>query len=1143
MKVLQKPRSYGTRTLRCSRHDRPRLPFPSKQLVLSQLLCVTVLLAHCSSALAAESLALAEGGTTQYVIVLPTDPAAPIQTAAKELQQFLRQVTGATFRITSETETPAAAPQIILGVSDRCRKRLPKIDLSQLKHDGIVVKTIGNSLILAGRPPRGTLYAVYTFLEDIVGCRWWTSTESHIPKRATLRVSTTLDIQHAPRLRYREAFYQDTFDSVTAARFKLNGHHHRVTPEYGGHYQFVGFVHTFYPFLPPAKYFADHPEWYSELKGKRTAERAQLCLTNSEMRKEMVKVALQQLRSQPDAGFISISQNDWHGQCQCESCRTVEAEEGSPSGPLIRFVNAVAKEIEKEFPDVLVETLAYQYTRKPPLHVKPRKNVVVRLCSIECSFIQPLATGEQNKAFREDIEGWSKIAPQLFVWDYVTNFSSYIVPHPNLRVLAPNIRFFTENKVIGLFEQGDSQSVIGDFLRLRAWLLAHLMWDPDRDADKLIAEFLHGYYGPAAPYLQQYLKIIHDAGERSKVYLRCFMNDTSDYLTLDDLNAATRAFDKAQAAVADDPVLAQRVQRERLPLDHVWLQRYYALRRTARIQKKDFCGPKDPAAACKQFIQRAHHFKVGNYRERHAFAEYEPILRARLRPVGPPPPDCRNLPEADWLDFQDNQLRLGRVGQWTELVKDPAASDEMAVRMPGSHREWAVSQPLRNVFKAPQRWRCVVVARAEATAKSGLAMTMGIYDTKNRKAVAQRRIAVKDATGPEYHAFDLGTHQLDRNMYIWVAPPERPNDVQAVFIDRIYLIRTPVEVQVKPVATLEDGTKVDQYTMTNSNGMQVSVINYGATITRVVVPDRDGQLDNITLHFNDPQRYLKGHPLFGSIVGRYANRIANARFTIAGKEYPLTPNAGQHHIHGGRQGFQRILWSASVIQTDDTAGGTAGVEFKHASPDGHEGYPGNLNVTLRYTLSADNQLTLEYRASTDKPTHVNLTNHTYWNLSGIKHGNVLDQVMMINAAQYLEASPQRFPSGKLLPVAGTPLDFQTPHTIGARIKQLPGENYDDCYVIQKKPGQDFVLAARVEDKKSGRVMEVHTTAPGVQFYTAKGLDGTLGTDGVAYGPYHGFCLETQHFPDSPNQPNFPSTLVRPDQPYHQTTVYRFSIAE
>ncbi|MGM0488932.1 MAG: aldose epimerase family protein [Planctomycetota bacterium] len=344
-----------------------------------------------------------------------------------------------------------------------------------------------------------------------------------------------------------------------------------------------------------------------------------------------------------------------------------------------------------------------------------------------------------------------------------------------------------------------------------------------------------------------------------------------------------------------------------------------------------------------------------------------------------------------------------------------------------------------------------------------------------------------------------------------------------------------VTVAAETVATTEDGTKIEQYTMTNSRGIEVSVITHGATITGVRVPDDQGDQENITLHFDTPQRYLKGHPLFGSIVGRYANRIANARFSIDGTEYRLTANAGKHHIHGGREGFQKLVWAASPIRQHDRAG----VEFTHTSPDGHEGYPGTLEVKLHYLLTADNELVLEYWATTDKPTHVNLTNHAYWNLGGVRAGNVLDHVMMINADQYLDADSRRFPTGEILSVEGTPLDFRTPHSIGSRIDQLESKNYDDCYVLKETAGAALRLAAHVHCEESGRAMEVYTTAPGMQFYTAKALNGRLGAKGVSYGPYHGFCLETQHFPDSPNQPHFPSTLIRPGERYHQLTIYRF----
>lgn len=350
---------------------------------------------------------------------------------------------------------------------------------------------------------------------------------------------------------------------------------------------------------------------------------------------------------------------------------------------------------------------------------------------------------------------------------------------------------------------------------------------------------------------------------------------------------------------------------------------------------------------------------------------------------------------------------------------------------------------------------------------------------------------------------------------------------------------SPVTVRVETAATMADGTAVERYTMSNENGMQVSVITHGATITGVLVPDRAGKVANVTLHFDDVARYCQGHPLFGSIVGRFANRIAHARFTIDGTAYDVTRNAGSHHIHGGQMGFHKIVWSARAISQADRAC----VELKHTSPDGHEGYPGRLEVTLHYLLTADNRLILEYWAKSDRATHVNLTNHAYWNLGGVTAGNVLDHVMTIQADEYLEATPQRFPTGVLRSVDGTPLDFRTPHTIGSRIDQLDSKNYDDCYVIRRSQAGELVPVARAEDLRSGRVMQVWSTAPGVQFYTARALDGSLGGEGVAYGPYHGFCLETQHFPDSPNQPHFPSTLLRPDETYHQVTIYQFSVEQ
>jgi aldose 1-epimerase len=338
---------------------------------------------------------------------------------------------------------------------------------------------------------------------------------------------------------------------------------------------------------------------------------------------------------------------------------------------------------------------------------------------------------------------------------------------------------------------------------------------------------------------------------------------------------------------------------------------------------------------------------------------------------------------------------------------------------------------------------------------------------------------------------------------------------------------------------LPDGTGVDLYTLTNAHGLEVKVMTYGATLTSVKTPDRDGRLANITLYLDTFEDYLRGHPLFGSVVGRYANRIAGAGFTIDGVAYPLTPNAGKVHIHGGGNGFQKKVWQAAAVPQADAAA----VEFALTSPDGDEGYPGTLCVKLVYSLNNDNELKLEYTATTDKATVVNLTNHAYWNLAGAGSGDVLGHLLTLHADAYLPADQQKVPTGEIRSVQDTVMDFTESHPIGARIKDVEGENYDHCYVVNRRPGESLVPAAYAVDPKSGRVMEVWTTKPGVQFFTARFLTDKLAGGGRPYGPYHGFCLETQHFPDSPNRSHFPSPIVRPHETYHHVTVHKFGVQE
>ena len=604
------------------------------RLVLALFLALaTMHLAHASPALALD-------GHTTYVIAVASD-AIPAETkAAHELAEYLNEITGAKFAVLPEANVPATTPQILVGVGVRVKKLLPGRDWVGLGMDGIVQKTVGSNLILAGGRPRGTLYAVYQFLEEQAGVRWWAPGETSVPRTPTL-LMPALDVTYVPPFKYREHFTTSVQrDPLFATRRRENGHHQAQVEALGGHYSILGFVHTFDQLLPPAKYFKDHPEWYSDINngGKPSTpqsklpppQTSQLCLTNEAARSELTRVALEWIRKNPDAGMISISQNDNRNRCTADADLALEAQEGSPSGPLLHFVNAVAKDIEKEFPDFLVETLAYWHTRKPPLIERPHRNVLVRLCSIEADFSRPLDS-ETNRDFSADLNGWKALTPNLFVWDYMTNFINVIWPHPNLRVLGPNLRYFAANNVIGVFEQGDAYSNgVGDFVQLRAWLVSHLMWNPQRDEKRLTGEFLLGYYGAAAPHLQAYLDLINDAFLRSGLRLSTFQTNHS-YLTLEVMNQATRHFRDAEQAVAGDPLRARRVRRERLSLDHVWIVGYEAYWRTAQAVGAPFEGPIDAAAAAVEFVRTAVEFGVEGYREGETFSAYAPkLLRLNL---------------------------------------------------------------------------------------------------------------------------------------------------------------------------------------------------------------------------------------------------------------------------------------------------------------------------------------------------------------------------------------------------------------------------------------------------------------------------------------------------------------------------------
>lgn len=359
-------------------------------------------------------------------------------------------------------------------------------------------------------------------------------------------------------------------------------------------------------------------------------------------------------------------------------------------------------------------------------------------------------------------------------------------------------------------------------------------------------------------------------------------------------------------------------------------------------------------------------------------------------------------------------------------------------------------------------------------------------------------------------------------------------------------VSTPIAIMLVatvvrgPFGTMPDGATIELFTLRNETGIEVRAMSYGAILVSIRTPDRAGQFADIALGSDALDDYITRPRFFGALVGRYGNRIGNARFAIDGQTFQLAPNNGTNHLHGGLKGFDKVVWNAAPFERSNAVG----VTFTYSSRDGEEGYPGTLQTAVTYTLTPGNELIVDYTATTDKPTIVNLTQHSYFNLAGEGRGDVLKHELMINADRFTPVDAGLIPTGELAPVGGTPFDFRSPTAIGARIdaddSQLKlGGGYDHNFVLNGGPG--LHLAARVVEPASGRTLQVDTTEPGVQFYSGNKLTGAAGKAGHLYGPRSGFCLETQHFPDSPNKPNFPSTILRPGDTYRSKTVFTFGV--
>lgn len=443
---------------------------------------------------------LFKNGKSRYKIVVSTTASTSEQTAAAELQKYIGEVSGAVLPIVNDLN--AKGPRIFVGYNSRVGELLGEKVIDALD-ESFTYESRKRDLFIYGGSGRGTLYGVYTFLEDELGCRWYTPDVSQIPSMKKWGFKR-LCHSESPAIQYRYSNYCSIADADEWCAHNKQNYQWNAKANAYGNLEAYWSCHTMGMFVPAEEFFASHPEYFAMKGGKRIAD-GQLCLSNPEVMRICRERLLDVMDREPLYRIYSLSQNDNYGFCECDECKKIEEQYGGHSGLIVWFVNQVADEVRKVHPDKYVGTFAYQYGRKPPVGIVPRDNVVIRLCNIECCFAHPLDAGcPQNQSFMDDMEGWKKIAPHLFIWDYIVDYAQYVAPWPNFQVLAPNIRIFRDNNAIGIFEEAQYQSTASEFQEMKTWVVTKLLWNPEQDVNVLVKDFIDGFYGKAAPKVQAY---------------------------------------------------------------------------------------------------------------------------------------------------------------------------------------------------------------------------------------------------------------------------------------------------------------------------------------------------------------------------------------------------------------------------------------------------------------------------------------------------------------------------------------------------------------------------------------------------------------------------------------------------------------
>lgn len=670
---------------------------------LIQTICIFAL-CLCVACENKKHIALTQNGNALMPIVIADTPTKVDEHCAKELKTHLDKISDCNFQIIKESELSQNAKAIFVGNTQKSKVALPDFNPQKVPFDTIRILTKDGSLFITGHHRRGTIYATSEFLESL-GVRWWTPQEMYLPKNASITLKH-IDKTYSPALQFRQTNYiSGSFDALFAMRMKngqLIGSDKQMNQAIAQSRAVP--YHSFYKILPPKKYFKKHPEWFSEIDGKRTHQNAQLCLTNEEMTKEFIKVVREKLAKMPYARFAHISQNDWRNPCDCKKCKDFEdAHGGVRSATMVNFANKIADAVKEDYPDLRIVTFAYQYTRKAPQNIKPRNNVWIELCTIECDFAHSLES-DTYYSFTQDIKDWSKLTKNLTIWNYTTCFSNYIIPYPNMYLIGDDIRFFIKNGAIGLFEQGDSFCNVGDFMPLRLWVMSKLMWDPTLDDKTLIDEFLNGYYGnEIAKIYWEYLDTINNRASSVHYTQGCDYIDTFTWMDAKTYNKAStlmaKALQTAKRLEKENPTkykgLIRKVWKDKITIDYVGVMYHTQLKRMAEREGIEIKYPKDVVASAQDIINRFNNFKTERivpYMTREKFESIFPAFlsfakeQKKYLTAIPKASSSNDLlkyfKEGTFADFQEDRIEIsgnGWAGGWLQIppeyVKDENASN------------------------------------------------------------------------------------------------------------------------------------------------------------------------------------------------------------------------------------------------------------------------------------------------------------------------------------------------------------------------------------------------------------------------------------------------------------------------------------